>query len=196
MTVRVTASGASLGAQLSEFSDRRFKYLVIAPAILIILLIGLFPLIYTLLVSVQNINMTEEDTSFHGVVPYLALFRDTRLWLALLHTLIIAAARAARRALSRHAHGPVVPGAPSRPSNLRGASGAADHDCASCRGRDVAAPVRPPLRPDQSDPRVVRRRAGADPVDDQPPTSYTRRSCWPRSGSGRPSCSSCSWRHS
>ena len=92
MTVRVTASGASLGAQLSEFSDRRFKYLVIAPAILIILLIGLFPLIYTLLVSVQNINMTEEDTSFHGVVQYLALFRDTRLWLALLHTLIIAAA--------------------------------------------------------------------------------------------------------
>jgi len=92
MTVRVTASGASLGAQLSEFSDRRFKYLVIAPAILIILLIGLFPLIYTLLVSVQNINMTEEDTSFHGVVQYLALFRDTRLLLALLHTLIIAAA--------------------------------------------------------------------------------------------------------
>jgi multiple sugar transport system permease protein len=36
--------------------------------------------------------MTEEDTSFHGVVQYLALFRDTRLWLALLHTLIIAAA--------------------------------------------------------------------------------------------------------
>ena len=91
MTVRVTASGPSLGLRLSEFSDRRFKYLVIAPAILIILLIGLFPLIYTLLVSVQNISMTEEDTSFHGAVQYLALFRDSRLWLALLHTLIIAA---------------------------------------------------------------------------------------------------------
>jgi multiple sugar transport system permease protein len=91
MTVGVTASGPSLGLRLSEFSDRRFKYLVIAPAILIILLIGLFPLIYTLLVSVQNISMTEEDTSFHGVVQYLALFRDTRLWLALLHTVIIAA---------------------------------------------------------------------------------------------------------
>jgi len=91
MTVRVSASGPSLGLRLSEFSDRRFKYLVIAPAILIILLIGLFPLIYTLLVSVQNISMTEEDTSFHGLVQYFALFRDTRLWLALLHTLIIAA---------------------------------------------------------------------------------------------------------
>ena len=52
-------------------------------AILVILLIGLFPLI-SLLVSVENINMTEEDTSFHGVVQYLALFRDARLWLALL----------------------------------------------------------------------------------------------------------------
>jgi multiple sugar transport system permease protein len=91
MTVGVTASGPSLGFRLSEFSDRRFKYLVIAPAILIILLIGLFPLIYTLLVSVQNISMTEEDTSFHGAIQYLALLRDSRLWLALLHTLIIAA---------------------------------------------------------------------------------------------------------
>ncbi len=91
MTVRVTASGPSLGLRLSEFSDRRFKYLVIAPAILIILLIGLFPLVYTLMVSVQNISMTEEDTSFHGVVQYVALFKDSRLWLALLHTLIIAA---------------------------------------------------------------------------------------------------------
>jgi len=91
MTVRVTASGSSLGLRFSEFSDRRFKYLAIAPAILVILLIGLFPLIYTLMVSVQNISMTEEDTSFHGLVQYYALFKDARLWLALLHTLIIAA---------------------------------------------------------------------------------------------------------
>lgn len=91
MTVGATASGPGLGLRLSEFSDRRFKYLVIAPAILIILLIGLFPLIYTLLVSLQNISMTEEDTSFHGLAQYAALFRDSRLWLALLHTLIIAA---------------------------------------------------------------------------------------------------------
>jgi multiple sugar transport system permease protein len=93
MTVVATAKAPSPGLRLrlSEFSDRRFKYLVIAPAILVILLIGLFPLIYTLLVSVQNISMTEEDTSFHGLIQYAALFRDTRLWLSLLHTLIIAA---------------------------------------------------------------------------------------------------------
>jgi len=52
VTVRATANG--LAFRISQFSDRRFKYLVIAPAILILLLIGLFPLIYTLVVSVQT----------------------------------------------------------------------------------------------------------------------------------------------
>jgi multiple sugar transport system permease protein len=89
MSVRATAAGPTLGRRLSEFSDHRFKYLVIAPAILIILLIGLFPLIYTLVVSVQNVTMLDEDTSFHGLRHYAALFRDARLWQSLLHTLVI-----------------------------------------------------------------------------------------------------------
>lgn len=79
------------GRRLSEFADRRFKYLVIAPAILIILLIGLFPLVYTLVVSLQNVTMLEEDTSFHGLIHYAALFEDRRLWQALGHTLLITA---------------------------------------------------------------------------------------------------------
>ena len=35
----------TLSERLSVFSDRNFKYLMIAPAILILLLVGLFPLI-------------------------------------------------------------------------------------------------------------------------------------------------------
>jgi len=89
MSAQTTASSFALGRQLSEFSDRRFKYLVIAPAIFMILLIGLFPLVYTLVVSFQNISMLEEDTSFHGLLHYAALFEDLRLWQALLHTLLI-----------------------------------------------------------------------------------------------------------
>ena len=34
---------------VSSFSDRNFKYLMIAPAILILLLVGIFPLIYSLM---------------------------------------------------------------------------------------------------------------------------------------------------
>ena len=73
------------------FADRQFKYLIIAPAVLILLFIGLFPLIYTLVVSVQNITMLEEDTSFSGFIHYAALFQDTRLWESLAHTLLITA---------------------------------------------------------------------------------------------------------
>ena len=39
----------------------------IAPAILLLLLVGLFPLIYSLVVSFQNITMMEVDTSFAGL---------------------------------------------------------------------------------------------------------------------------------
>ena len=91
MSATATAPSPSFARRLSEFSDRRFKYLMIAPAIFIILLIGLFPLIYTLAVSVQNITMLEEDTSYHGLIHYGALFKDLRLWQAIGHTLLITA---------------------------------------------------------------------------------------------------------
>jgi multiple sugar transport system permease protein len=75
-------------AQSIAIGDRAIKYWLIWPAIFLILLIGLFPLIYTLVVSFQNITMMEEDTSFHGLLHYRNLFSDRRLWEALLHTLI------------------------------------------------------------------------------------------------------------
>jgi multiple sugar transport system permease protein len=79
----------SLTDRLSVLSDRNFKYLMIAPAILILLLVGLFPLIYSLIVSFQNITMTDVDTSFQGLLNYEQLFRDSRLWEALGHTVLI-----------------------------------------------------------------------------------------------------------
>jgi multiple sugar transport system permease protein len=82
--------GADIGA-LGRFSERNFKTLMVWPAVLMLLLIGLYPLIYTLVISFQNINMLEEDTSFHGLMHYAALFDDARLWESLLHTLLITA---------------------------------------------------------------------------------------------------------
>jgi multiple sugar transport system permease protein len=81
----------ALSERLSVFSDRNFKYLMIAPAILILLLVGLFPLIYSLVVSFQDITMTEVDTSFAGLLNYKQLFKDLRLWQALGHTALITA---------------------------------------------------------------------------------------------------------
>ncbi len=79
----------SLSNRLSLSSDRYFKYLMISPAIFVLLLVGIFPLIYSLVVSFQNLTMTEVDTSFQGLLNYKQLFRDSRLWWALGHTLLI-----------------------------------------------------------------------------------------------------------
>jgi multiple sugar transport system permease protein len=79
----------SISHRLSVSSDRYFKYLMVGPAIFILLLIGIFPLVYSLVVSFQNITMTDVDTSFQGLLNYKQLFKDSRLWGALSHTLLI-----------------------------------------------------------------------------------------------------------
>jgi multiple sugar transport system permease protein len=73
------------------FADRNFKYLLVAPAIFMLLVVGLFPFIYTLLVSFQNITLIEQDYSFSGFLHYARLFEDWRLWEAILHTAVFTA---------------------------------------------------------------------------------------------------------
>ena len=77
----------------SALADNRtvLKYALVAPAVFVILLIGLYPLIKLALVSVQNVTMFEADTSFHGWVHYARLFGDARLWEALWHTVMFTA---------------------------------------------------------------------------------------------------------
>lgn len=64
---------------------------MIAPAVFILLAISVFPLIYLLVVSFQNITMLDVDTSFSGLLNYKQIFRDERLWESLLHTAVITA---------------------------------------------------------------------------------------------------------
>nr|WP_319385587.1 sugar ABC transporter permease [uncultured Roseibium sp.] len=68
--------------------QRTFKYLLIAPAILLLLLIGLYPFIKLLVVSFQNITMFDDIRTFQGVIHYQRLFEDARLWESLLHTVL------------------------------------------------------------------------------------------------------------
>jgi len=77
--------------QGGTFRERNFKYLLVGPAIFVLLLIGVFPLVYLLMVSFQGITMTETSTDFIGAANYTQLFEDARLWQALLHTVIITA---------------------------------------------------------------------------------------------------------
>ncbi len=71
--------------------DRHFKYWLITPAVFLLLLVGLFPLFYSLAVSFMRIDMMDVDTSFHGLYNYANLFKDARLWQSLAHTLLITA---------------------------------------------------------------------------------------------------------
>ena len=69
--------------------DRNFRYWLLTPAVFLLLLIGLFPLIYSLMVSFMRIDMMDTDTSFAGLYNYAQLFKDKRLWESLLHTALI-----------------------------------------------------------------------------------------------------------
>ena len=91
MSVTASSARAGFARRVSLFADRRFKLLLVWPAVLIILLIGLYPLIYTLVVSFQRIDMFGEDTSFQGLLNFSRLLFDTRFWESLGHTLMFTA---------------------------------------------------------------------------------------------------------
>ena len=78
MTVDVSASAL--------WADRNFRYLIVWPGVFVLLLVGLFPFIYSLIVSFQNITARREDTSWHGFDNYLKLISDDRFWGSLMKT--------------------------------------------------------------------------------------------------------------
>jgi len=89
MTDTATFDGNGHRALAGRQPDWSFRYWIIAPAILLMLAIGLFPLIYALIVSFQGLTMLDDDTSFQGFANYAQLFKDLRLWQSLAHTLLI-----------------------------------------------------------------------------------------------------------
>ncbi len=76
MSLTAAAPDIRFGRRLSRFADRRFRYLLVWPAILILLFVGIFPFINILVVSFQDITLLAEDRSFHGAMNYTRLFRD------------------------------------------------------------------------------------------------------------------------
>jgi len=87
----MTIATATLSKRRAPVGERRFKYLLVAPAIFLLLAVGIFPLIYMLVVSFVGIDMMAEDWTFRGLDNYKAAFADARLWQALGHTLLITA---------------------------------------------------------------------------------------------------------
>jgi multiple sugar transport system permease protein len=52
------------------------------------LVMGVVPLVYVIFVSFQQISLSDEITSFSGLINYARVFGDARFWDAVLHTLI------------------------------------------------------------------------------------------------------------
>jgi multiple sugar transport system permease protein len=88
MSIATASTQPTMPPPRRPFGERHFKHLLVAPSSFVLLLIGIFPLVYQLVVSFQSITMSEVDTSFAGLRNYADLWQDTRLWQALLHTLI------------------------------------------------------------------------------------------------------------
>ena len=70
-------------------AERNLKYVLIAPAVFIILFIGLYPVLHSLVVSFQDVSVLMKNYDFVGFMNYSRLFEDGRLWYSILHTFII-----------------------------------------------------------------------------------------------------------
>jgi multiple sugar transport system permease protein len=79
-------------AQSAEADDARvFKYALVAPAVFVMLMMGIAPLIYVIIVSFQRLSLSDQITEFQGLLNYARLFNDMRFWAAVLHTAVITA---------------------------------------------------------------------------------------------------------
>ena len=67
--------------------ERRLAYILVTPALVIILAIALFPLLYAIWLSFQEI-IINQSSSFVGLQNYVEMFQDTEFHSALLNTTV------------------------------------------------------------------------------------------------------------
>jgi multiple sugar transport system permease protein len=71
-------------------SERRLAYFLIAPAVVLMLAVTAYPIVYAVWLSLQRYNLaTPDDTSFVGLGNYVTVLTDRYWWTALLVTLAI-----------------------------------------------------------------------------------------------------------
>ena len=80
----------SVELRLEQFSDRNFRFIVLGPALALLLAFGLLPVVYNLVLSLQDITMQDESRGYAGFLNYRRLFEDARFWQSIAHTLVIA----------------------------------------------------------------------------------------------------------
>ena len=73
----------------SNLYDKKYGYLYITPAVLILVFISILPMFYSIGMSLTNADMvSSEATRFIGLGNYIEIFTNQRFWAALLRTVI------------------------------------------------------------------------------------------------------------
>jgi multiple sugar transport system permease protein len=70
---------ARLGSALGVWSDRHAAYLLIAPTLLGVVLVDMYPLIYNALISLQERKISTAHPAFIGLRNYAAVVRDPEM---------------------------------------------------------------------------------------------------------------------
>ena len=76
--------------RLELFVDRNFQHLMLLPALVFLLALGTIPVLYNLVVSLQDITMQQDNRDFAGLINYQRLLTDARFWGAWRNTFLIA----------------------------------------------------------------------------------------------------------
>jgi multiple sugar transport system permease protein len=81
---------AAIGDTDDTRSERRLAFLLIAPAVVLMLAVTAYPIVYAVWLSLQRYNLaTPDDTQFVGISNYVTVLSDGYWWTALLVTLAI-----------------------------------------------------------------------------------------------------------
>jgi multiple sugar transport system permease protein len=69
-----------------ELAEQRSARLMMTPAIVVLALVALYPIVASIGLSFQRFILVFHETRFVGMANYAFLFRDARFWSALAHT--------------------------------------------------------------------------------------------------------------
>lgn len=79
---------AASGATDDERSERRLAFLLIAPAVILMLAVTAYPIVYAVWLSLQRYNLaTPDEAQFVGLQNYITVLSDRYWWAALAVTL-------------------------------------------------------------------------------------------------------------
>lgn len=82
------APTATSGGSDDAKSERRLAFLLIAPAVILMLAVTAYPIVYSVWLSLQRYNLaTPDDTEFVGLQNYVTVLTDGYWWTALAVTL-------------------------------------------------------------------------------------------------------------